>query len=261
MLPSAGATATWDQGTESPSSPDPSLEKSDITVLKRDPWVSSPGCDGVVMSPVTCKLRRARRAWFVDMSGMARLEWVVELSGVFLKPFRRHCHHHHRHTSPSYMHRLATTAADCASILAGGVATHVILNFNQSPGAWNAKSSPTCRHRVTRSTLTPFRVRNLPTPRDRRPLADRLYPDNMAARSPPVSEPTRLPPRPVHIFRHRRLPTPRTQTQLLRRVRAVGCSRLAPGRRLIRRAGHARRARSRRVSQSVVFQGHRWSGW
>jgi len=47
----------------------------------------------------------------------------------------RDFHRHHRHRPwQSYIRRVATRAGDCASVVAGGLATVVVLNFNQSLG-------------------------------------------------------------------------------------------------------------------------------
>ena len=121
---SAGKTATWDQDTECPCSvateptpnptPDPTAEKSNIATAKEVSWLSLALCE--------CGARE---------QGPPRAELSISR-----KPPRHHAHRRHPPISPgpSHIHRFAIIAADCASMFAGGLATVVMLNFNQSPG-------------------------------------------------------------------------------------------------------------------------------
>lgn len=119
LLANARKTATWDQDTECPClvamepTLDPTAEKSNIETAKIAPLLSLAVCE--------CGARE---------QSAPRAELSVSHNRL-----RHHAHRRHLLISPepSHIHRLAILAADCASILAGGWATVVIHNFNQSP--------------------------------------------------------------------------------------------------------------------------------
>jgi hypothetical protein len=128
LLANARKTATWDQDTECPClvamepTLDPTAEKSNIETAKIAPLLSLAVCE--------CGARE---------QSAPRAELSVSHNRL-----RHHAHRRHLLISPepSHIHRLAILAADCASILAGGWATVVIHNFNQSPGKLDTQPLP-----------------------------------------------------------------------------------------------------------------------